>query len=384
VRLVLDLETTSTVDLRKTGVHAYAEHPDTRITVLCYAIDDAPVQAWLSGPPPLAVTHAITSGATFVAHNYLFEWNLYYQKLVPQGWPPVPLSQWSCTMARALVAGYPASLDLAGQALKLSIQKDRSAHDLMLRFARPRSFSPLTWWHETDPERFQKLCDYCARDVATERLLDRAVPELSPRERKLFELDHAINQRGLGIDLSLVDDLYALTVSAQNELRDRIARLTQGRVRSLNQVAQLRQWLFFDANVDMPDLRRATVKSTLADPAVTGPARIALQARLDASRSSTAKLTAIAAARSRDGRVRGTFQYYGANRTGRWAGRRVQPQNFFRGSIADVPSALRLVRGGICPADLDMLFEDSALGVVASCLRSTIVAGPLRRLCRPG
>jgi DNA polymerase len=110
------------------------------------------------------------------------------------------------------------------------------------------------------------------------------------------------------------------------------------------------------------------------------PPRIALQARLDASRSSTAKLAAITSARSHDGRVRGTFQYYGAARTGRWAGRRLQPQNLFRGSIKDVPAALRAIRAGASPEDLELLFEDSALGVVASCLRSTIMAGPLRRL----
>ena len=112
MRLVLDLETTSTVDLRKTGSHAYAEHPDTRITVLCFVIDDSPVYTWTpsSGLNFLTFDRAIKQGATVVAHNYQFEWNLYYAKLVPLGWPLIPLSQWSCTMARSLVAGYrPAS-----------------------------------------------------------------------------------------------------------------------------------------------------------------------------------------------------------------------------------------------------------------------------------
>jgi DNA polymerase len=101
VRLVLDFETTSTVDLRRTGVHAYAEHPDTRITVLCFAIDDGPVETWLSGPIPIPLYRAIGSGAVIVAHNYLFEWTIYREKLVPQGWPMIPLSRWSCTMARS-------------------------------------------------------------------------------------------------------------------------------------------------------------------------------------------------------------------------------------------------------------------------------------------
>ena len=157
MRLVLDLETTSTADLRKTGSHAYAEHPDTRVTVLCFAIDAGPVETWLNGPPPKLFVDAVRAGATVVAHNFQFEFNIYFNKLVPQGWPVIPLSQWSCTMARALVAGYPASLDLVGRALGLTQQKDHASRDLMLRFARPRSLNPTTWWDQTDPARFQKL-----------------------------------------------------------------------------------------------------------------------------------------------------------------------------------------------------------------------------------
>jgi DNA polymerase len=373
MRLVLDLETTSTADLRKTGSHAYAEHPDTRITVLCFAIDDGFVETWLSGPPPLKFLLALSADATIVAHNYLFEFNLYHAKLVPQGWPAIPLSRWSCTMARAMVAGWPASLELAGRALGLSHQKDPTARDLMLRFARPRSHSPLTWWHETDPVRFKALQDYCAQDVETERALDRRVPELSPRERAVFELDHQINQRGLGIDHALVNQLAALTAIAQHDLTREIIRLTSGQVCSLNQVEKLRHWLKFQG-VDILDLRRGTVQKLLANQALVGAPRKALQARLDASRSSTAKLAAITGARSLDGRLRGTFQYYGAQRTGRWAGRRLQPQNLFRGSIKDVNGALAVIEAGAGPGDLDLMFEDSALGVVASCLRSTIIA----------
>src|SRR5881394_188026 len=379
MRVVLDLETTSTADLRKTGAHAYAECSDTRVTCLCFTVDDARVETWVRGPAPDPFVAAVFAGATIVAHNYLFEHAVYHAKLVPASWPSIPLSQWSCTMARALVAGWPASLDLAGRALGLSQQKDRSAHDLMLRFARPRSHNPLTWWDQTDPERFQKLIDYCAQDVLTERELDKRVPELSPRERQVFELDHAINMRGLGIDDRLVHELAGLADDARSRLTHEIVRLTNGQVMGLNQVAKLREWLEFQG-VELNDLRRTTVQTALADKTLTGSPRTALQARLDASRSSTAKLTAIASAASQDGRVRGAFQYYGASRTGRWAGRRVQPQNLFRGSIKDVPAALRVIHAGAPSEDLDLLFEDSALGVVASCLRSTIVAGPLHRL----
>ena len=189
-RIVIDLETTSTVDLRKTGSHAYAEHPDTKVTVLCWTIDGDPVETWTLGdevPDRFAV--AVRDGAVCVAHNYLFEDNIYRHKLVPQGWPEIPLSQWSCTMARALVAGYPASLEARRPGDGPGDPEGSSARDLMLRFARPRSLlAPRTWWHETDPVRFKALQDYCAQDVLAERELDRHLPELSPRERELFRV----------------------------------------------------------------------------------------------------------------------------------------------------------------------------------------------------
>ena len=382
MRLILDLETSSTADLRLTGAQAYAEHPDTRVTVLCYAVNDEDVVTVTDvRAVPRCFVDAIDAGAVVIAHNYLFEWNIYVHKLVPLGWPVIPLRQWSCTMARAYVAGFPGSLEMAGKAAKISIPKDTGARDLMLRMARPRTLIPeVTWWHETSPEHYQRLCAYCVTDVEAERMLDRVLPELSQRERDIFEADFALNQRGLNIDLALVQRLRELAEDAKGQLTARLIRVTNGQITTANQVARIREWLGF-RGVITPDLRRHTVRDLLLDQAIQGEARTVLQARLDASRSSTAKLDAIAAARSPDGRVRGCFQYYGANRTGRWAGRRVQPQNLYRGSISDVPNALiSVMRDWTTPADLEVLYGDSAMGVVASCLRGCIVASPGNKL----
>lgn len=378
MRVVLDKETTSTADLRKTGAAAYAEHPDTKVTVLCWAVDDQPVLMWRWNDDPRPVIDAFKSylfaGATFVAHNYLFELNMWDHKMVPMGFPSIAQHRWSCTMARSLVAGYPASLETACSAANLTVQKDKSARQLMLMMARPRSTEPaITWWHETSPEHFKRLCSYCAQDVQAERALDRAVPELSPRERRVFEVDHAINQAGIYVDLDLVGKLRNHAVNALNIANHRLVQATNGQVTSPNQVSRLQTWLQ-GMGITLPDLRRMTVMQTLEDPRLQGPARTVLQARLDASRSSVAKLEAIASAVSPDGRVRGTFQYYGANRTGRAAGRRLQPQNLFRGSIRDVPRAIRLIKTGVVTDDLELLFEDSPMGVLASCLRSCITA----------
>jgi DNA polymerase len=386
-RLVLDLETTSLADLRVVGSSVYASDPSTRVTVLCYALGRGPVRTWTGGPCPDDLRAAIVSGCVVVAHNYLFELNIWAAVLAPLGFPPIRLNQWSCTMARALVAGLPASLELAGHALGLAIQKDASARDLMLRFARPRSLNPLTWWHETDPARFAHLVSYCAQDVAAERELDGAVPELSPREYEIFLADHAINQRGVRVDLSLVDRMRTLSDAEKLRINDRINRLTNGQITSGAQVGKLVTWLTDnDTPVPMldpghgkpprPTLGREAVEGMLARPGLPSHVSAVLRCRRDVSRSSTAKLTTIRNRVSADGRVRGGFQYYGASRTGRWAGRGVQWQNFPRGTIKDPHAAVDLVNEGATVEDLDLLFEDSPMGVLASMLRSVIEAAP--------
>lgn len=380
MRLVLDLETTSLCDLREVGAHVYAADPSTRVTCAGYAVDNDPVAVWRPGMPvPLAVVAACAAGATVVAHNYSFDFTIYRRLLVPLGWPVVPLQRWSCTLARSLVAGFPASLEAAGEAIGLGHKKDTSAHGLMLRFARPRSLDPLTWWHETDPERYDQLCAYCAADVAAQRELDQVLPELSPRERRLFELDFAINERGLGVDRRLVRDLSSLAREAHAGLQHNILTLTTGSVQSTGQVAKLRAWLEAHG-LEIPNLRRDTVLAALAEPGLDKTVRAVLQTRIDASRSSVAKLAKITASSGVDGRVRGTLQYYGASRTGRWAGRRIQPQNLYRGSIDDVPGAIAAIQAGAPAAELEKTHKESALGIVASCLRSAIVAAPGYRL----
>ena len=387
MRVVLDFETASEADLRLTGVHVYAAHPSTRVTVLCYAVGGGTIKTWTGGPCPGDLAAAIRAGCVVVAHNYLFELNIWAAILEPLGFPPIRLEQWSCTMARALVAGLPASLEMAGHALGLAVQKDKSARDLMLRFARPRSLNPVTWWHETDQPRFARLIAYCAQDVDAERALDRAVPELDPREREVFLADHDINQAGLRVDLPLVDRMRTLGESEKTRINARLNRLTNGRVTGAAQVARLVLWLQEqdvqvptldkgDGGPPRPTLGRAAVEGMLARGGLPRHVEAVLRCRRDASRSSTAKLATIRNSVSADGRLRGTLQYYGANRTGRWAGRRFQPQNLPRGTIKDVAGAVRIIQQGAEPEALEALFEDSVMGVLASSLRSTIEAAP--------
>ena len=249
----------------------------------------------------------------------------------------------------------------------------------MLRFARPRSLSPLTWWHETDPVRFKNLCDYCALDVLAERELDRRVPELSQRERLIFELDHWINQEGLGIDHLLVERTGGTDPGRPGPVDPWDRRSDQGPGalaqpgRSATRLAHASRcrdpgpasWHGAgpapqDPSQDPPGRRCRRVSTPAAHPPLSW-----LPSRLCAPR--TAGCGAHSNTMARQGP--------GAGREGGF-----QPQNLFRGSIKDVPAALDVIRAGAGPEDLELLFEDSALGVVASCMRSTIVARPGHRL----
>lgn len=380
-RVVLDIETCGVLALPKVGAAAYFEHPLTQVTCACYAIDDGPIQRWCQGDPP----PVFPVNATFAAHNYLFELHGWELALAPRyGWPQAPaLEDWTCLMARALYHALPASLEALCEALNTTIKKDSAARDLMLRMARPRSHLPsgYTWWHETDPDKLIALLNYCEQDVAAERLLDTILAELPPRERYVFEVDGRINRKGLMLDTDLVHQMMALANHQLKRLDTRMRLLTDGAVRTTAQVAKLQAWLHEDQDCPVPDLRKHTVQEALdAVPEAPAMARSALLLRQEASRSSTKKLQAMVAGRSQDDRLRGLFQYGGAGRTLRWAGRRVQPQNFPRGTIKNPDAALNGISQDVAPEELSALFEDTAMGVLASCLRGCFIAAPAHRL----
>lgn len=387
-RLVLDVESTSTVDLRKAGAAAYWAHPDTRVLCVCFAVDDEPTRTWLPGEPvPDEIIWAACGNHRVVAHNYLFELNCWQSNLIrAHGWPNLEFTAWDCTMARAFYWGLPAGLGDVCDALKLPVRKDASARALMLRMSRPRTVEPtLTWWDQTDPEKLTALIAYCAQDVEAERCLDDALPALPTREREIFLVDGKINQRGIRVDLPIVETLGRVTRAEGNRLNYEVGCLTKGAVNTTNQVAAIVSHLG-TLGVSVSGLARADVSAALdmlSKPAGSGTpeartaARI-LRCRQEAAKASTAKLAAMKAGVSPDGRCRGLFQYGGAGRTLRWAGRRVQPQNYPRGSLKGIPSVFRVLEANpdISVDDLAMLIPGSVMDTVSSCLRGCFIPKP--------
>lgn len=389
--LSIDFETASLADLRRTGVHTYAEHPSTRVICMSYAFGDDPVCRWKIGDPfPQEVLTHVMLGRTVQAWNAGFEWNIWNKTLTRQlGLDPdlneLSLSQVSDTMARAAFYGLPLSLDQAGPAAGLAFSKDKEGHALMMRMCKPRKHDPetgvTTWWHEDEPDRLERLMDYCDRDVEVERAIGRMIPALPERERQTWELDQRINARGVGVDYTFVERLQHLAEEAAERGKAEIVRLTNGQVTSVNAhkafLEHVQQYGYPHDN-----LRKETLTERLDEADCDGMERVLLELRADVARTSAAKLKSMLDAcpvRDDIGQVRGMLQYYGANRTGRWAGRLIQLQNMPRGDFKDVDGAVDAVNKGLSYDALEWFFGP-AMGIVSTLLRSCIVARKGKKL----
>lgn len=391
--LSIDFETASLVDLKRTGARAYSLHPSTQVLCMAYTFDGGQtVRVWRIGQPfPHDILEFVAAGGTVRGWNVGFEWLIWNNTLLRQLFLhhsytyALSLNQLEDTMAAAAYWGLPLSLDAAGPAAGLTVQKDKAGHALMMRMCRPRSVDPVSgkvvWWHDTDSQKFEALCRYCEQDVRVEAAIAATLPPVPRAERDIWVLDQQINARGVGLDTDLAMKLQALARQVASAANARINALTGGAVRSVTSTAAL---LAYVQAVGYPhaDLKKDTVAKRLDEPECTGLERTLLELRADTAKTSAAKLQAMLDActeRLGTGSVYGMLQYYGASRTGRWAGRLIQMQNLPRGSIKNVIAAVNMVLSG---ASLDMIeaLFGSGMGVITSLLRSCIVARPGHKL----
>lgn len=385
--LSIDFETCSTADLRRTGAVKYALDPTTRVLCMAWAFDNEPVRLWnpddQTTPFPQRVIDHVAAGGIVRGWNVRFElavWNYCLHPKFLFTLPMLSIDQLRDTMAQAAYWGLPMKLEDAGPAAGLGIVKDTAGHKLMLQMCRPRGIDPFgkpIFWHETDPTKLERLGDYCKQDVEVERALADALPPLPAREQNIWEIDARINARGVRVDLPLVSRMQRVVANATAHLNKTFSDLTGGYVKKTTDAKRLLDFLRA-AGYPHDNLKKDTVKARLADPACEGLERELLMLRREAAKASTAKLNAFenAAVHSR---VYGMLQHYGATRTGRWAGRLVQLQNLPRGSIKNVAGAVKLIlsSNGQAPIeDMEALFGDGALGIVASCLRACLVPSP--------
>lgn len=358
-RLRIDLETYSLVDLKKTGVYPYAEHPTFEVLLFGYQIDDGPVEVVdlkCGEKIPPHVVDAITDPAVIkTAYNANFE----RVCLARHFGRPMPPEQWRCTSVLALTLGMPGHLGAVAEVCKLPLDKQKMGigAGLIRYFCIPckptkKNGERTRNLPHHEPEKWKLFVEYCRQDVVTEGALAEKLERWSPsdEEQALWCLDQRINDRGVLIDTDLVEAAIAIDGHIKAKLTEEFFNLT--RISKATQVAKIKKWLEDEHDIETEKLNKEAVKDILKltdEAAVTR----ALELRQLLSKSSVAKYYAMKRAVCADGRVRGLFQFYGANRTGRWAGRLVQMQNLTKSDLS--PEDLALARELVKAWDLDAI-----------------------------
>jgi DNA polymerase bacteriophage-type len=378
--VILDVETRSTLDLRKVGAARYASHPDTDVWCVAGAVDDQKVQRWLpSNSLPQAILEAAAdSNYVFVAHNAGFERAILKHILTPRyGWPEIPVERWRCTMAMALALALPASLAQVAKALSLPEQKANKT--IVAQMAKPRQprgdEDPAAgpYWFD-DAEHLQALYEYCEQDVETERALYRWLPPLIPAEQELWQLDQVINDRGFYTDGALIEKAIAISTAAERAVQEELQQVTGGQVDTTNKTAKLSAWLAAHGCI-VADLQKATLRTALGRKELKPEARRAIELRLEAAHASATKMQALQTWRDLDGRVRGWAGYHGAG-TGRWTARGPQPQNFRKEANGIAPKLDAVLSGDF--ATVRAL--GSPIEIVGDVARCAICAPPGNKL----
>lgn len=357
--LSIDIETYSSVNLQKAGVYKYAESPDFDILLFGYSVDGGAVHVidFACGEKiPAEIVDALSDeSVTKWAFNAQFE------RVCLSNYLDTWLSSdsWHCTMVWSATLGLPLSLEGVGAVLGLEKQKLTEGKNLIKYFCVPCAPTKTNGGRtrnlpQHDMEKWEQFKAYNLRDVETEMSIQKKltrfpVPDFIWNE---YHLDQEINDRGIGLDMTLVEQAIAIDSISRKNLTQQIQNLTD--LDNPNSVAQMKGWLS-DNGLEMDTLGKKAVAETLK----TAPKHLAdvLSLRQQLAKSSVNKYTAMQTAACKDSRARGMFQYYGANRTGRFAGRIIQLQNLPQNHMSDLADARALVRSGNYDA-LELLYDD--------------------------
>lgn len=380
IHLSIDLETYSDVNLKKAGLYRYVQSPAFEILLFAYSLDGAPTQVvdMAQGEKiPLEVVHALTDPQCLKhAYNAAFEWYCLSKYMGVQLPPP----QWRDTMLHGLYAGYTAGLDATGRALGIPEDKQKLATGkaLIRYFCVPckptKSNGGRTRnYPHHDPEKWELFKTYNGQDVVAEMEIERRLSVFPVPDfvQKQWETDLLINARGVAVDMDFCEGALELGETIRAQLTDEAVQLSG--LQNPNSVKQLARWLSAETGDDITSLRKETIKELLGRDNADHVQRM-LEIRQELGKTSTKKYDAIEAAVCDDGRVRGLLQFYGANRTGRWAGRLVQVQNLPRTYTEPLEFARELVKG----RKLDALrtVYGSPNDTLSQLIRTAFVAAP--------
>ena len=390
-KLTIDFETRSAAPLKKCGAAAYAQHPSTEVICLAMKRDGRLPMIWFSPNfrfpecseweklPRLFdadIPKLLAEADVIEAHNAQFEYFVWKYVMPKYGFAMFDVSKLRCSAAKAAMYGLPRDLAGACMAAGVPQQKDLEGSRLMMKLCKPRrprkeemlrdpDWQTRTYWYGT-PEEFAREGAYCLQDVRAEEALSDALPDLPPAEQKLWQLDLAINDRGVRVDVPAVRGILAC-VEKHSAAMTREFQAMTGLSSPRQRDATLR--LLVSLGAQMEGLTAKDVETALKTTENDTAKRI-LEIRKSLSKSSTAKYQAFLDARCADDRVRGCFMYHGAG-TGRWTGRLIQPQNFPRGTFPDVEPCIGFFENGDLES-VELLYGDPMVAA-STCIRGMIV-----------
>lgn len=376
MELSVDIETFSSVDLVKCGVYAYTNANDFEILLFAYSIDDEEIKIidLASGEKlPKEIVEALEDDDVIkTAFNANFERTSLSKYLNKRLKPKA----WRCTAVQAAMLGLPLSLEGVGAVLGLEKQKMREGKELIRYFCMPCKPTKTNNMRIRNlpihaQDKWELFKTYCKRDVIVEKaikvkIIKYPIPE---KEQAYYELDQKINDKGIFIDSKLVRQAIECDKILKEENTIKAQNITG--LDNPNSVAQLKVWLI-ENGLEVESLSKKAVNDLLKDS--DGEVEELLKLRMEMAKTSIKKYEAIERSVCRDGRVRGLFQFYGANRTARWAGRLVQVQNLPQNHIPDLTLARNLVKEGRFK-ELQ-LFYDSASNVLSELIRTAFIPKP--------
>lgn len=383
----VDIETYSSVDLTDAGVYAYTEAPDFDILLISYIFDDwgeddvRTIDCFDADPDMMAeFVEALTDPQIVKA-----AFNANFERTCLAKWlnKPMPPEEWRCTMVKALTLGLPGNLAGAGEALGLPAEKlkDPQGKALIQFFSKPCKPTRVNGQRtrnlpEHDPAKWQLYKNYNRQDVVTEQEILRklSIYKTPEDEQALWSLDQHMNDNGVKLDIPMVEKIVAYDNQRRQELQEEAQELTG--LKNPNSLAQLKRWLA-EQGVEMSSVTKDTITEALRQPDLPENVRRVLEIRTALGKTSVAKYSTMLVAHCQDHRLRGILQFYGANRSGRWAGRLVQTHNLAKNTLPDLALARELAAEGDFET-MGTLFGETAF-VFSELIRTAFIPSDGRR-----
>lgn len=384
--LWLDLETYSSVNLKSCGSYKYAEGEDTEIMLVGFALNDEyPMVLDITYPLSMdftskwrLLTIRVEQTNLLVSHNSMFDRPVIENSKIDYLFAGL---SWADSMVKAYAHSLPGALKILSEIFDLKeMGKDEKGRDFVHMFCKPQTHRKIKRCTKiTHPKEWEQFKEYLIRDVIAMREVSKKIPSWnnSHFEREMWLIDQKINDRGFLIDVDLAEKAIKALEKENRRLKKSVQEKTSDIIDSATKRDALLKYILHILGVSLPDLQKPHIERRLQDPDIPEEVKDLLRIRLEASGTGTTKYKTALNMRCRNGRIRGTLQYNGAWRTGRWGGRNLQPHNFARPVIdkGDIEIGIEAIKAGI----VDKLFP-SVKDVALSVLRGIIIAAPGKKL----